>query len=86
MDTGLAKGADQTATGAGFEAIFDQITSGLAHSLKAGEQIATQGILGTGSVQATVEGVMAAEQSLQIGIGIRDKIVNAYLELSRMAI
>jgi flagellar hook-basal body complex protein FliE len=29
---------------------------------------------------------MSAEQTLQIAVGIRDKIVSAYLELSRMAI
>jgi flagellar hook-basal body complex protein FliE len=29
---------------------------------------------------------MAAEQTLQASIAIRDKIVSAYLEISRMAI
>ncbi len=29
---------------------------------------------------------MSAEQSLQTAVAIRDKVVSAYLELSRMAI
>jgi flagellar hook-basal body complex protein FliE len=33
-----------------------------------------------------VESVMAAEQSLQTAVAIRDKVVAAYLEISRMTI
>lgn len=86
LDTSSVVGGDQVDGAQGFAAVFDQIASGVAQSLRTSEQVATQGVLGTQSVQATVESVMAAEQSLQVGIGIRDRIVNAYLELSRMAI
>jgi flagellar hook-basal body complex protein FliE len=37
-------------------------------------------------VQQVVEAVMAAEQTLQSSIAIRDKVVAAYLEVSRMQI
>ena len=37
-------------------------------------------------MQQVVEAVMAAEQTLQSAIAIRDKVVSAYLEISRMAI
>ena len=40
---------------------------------------------GKASVQQVVEAVMSAEQTLQSAIAIRDKVVAAYLELSRMA-
>jgi flagellar hook-basal body complex protein FliE len=33
-----------------------------------------------------VEAVMAAEQTLQTSVAIRDKVVSAYLEISRMSI
>jgi flagellar hook-basal body complex protein FliE len=33
-----------------------------------------------------VDAVMSAEQTLQAAVAIRDKIVSAYLEISRMAI
>jgi flagellar hook-basal body complex protein FliE len=82
----LEPGAAHLGDGPGFTTVLDQIVSGVAGALKTGEKVAAEGVLGTGSVQATVESVMAAEQSLQVGIGIRDRIVNAYLELSRMAI
>jgi flagellar hook-basal body complex protein FliE len=41
-----------------------------------------------GDIQArdVVDAVMSAEQTLQAAIAIRDKIVTAYLEISRMAI
>ena len=37
-------------------------------------------------MQQVVEAVMSAEQTLQAAIAIRDKVVTAYLEISRMAI
>jgi flagellar hook-basal body complex protein FliE len=33
-----------------------------------------------------VEAVMAAEQSLQASLAVRDKVVQSYLEISRMQI
>ncbi len=44
------------------------------------------GIQGTATVQQVVEAVMSAEQTLQGAVAIRDKVVAAYLELSRMQI
>ena len=38
------------------------------------------------STREVVDSVMSAERSLQAAIAIRDKIVTAYLEVSRMAI
>jgi flagellar hook-basal body complex protein FliE len=54
--------------------------------LKTGEAISIAGIRGQASVQQVVEAVMAAEQTLQSSIAIRDKVVAAYLEVSRMQI
>ena len=44
------------------------------------------GMRGQASVQQVVDAVMSAEQTLQGAIAIRDKVVSAYLELSRMSI
>ena len=41
---------------------------------------------GKADTREAVDAVMNAEQSLQAAISIRDKIVQAYLEVSRMAI
>ena len=37
-------------------------------------------------MREVVDAVMSAEQTLQAAVAIRDKIVSAYLEISRMAI
>jgi flagellar hook-basal body complex protein FliE len=41
---------------------------------------------GEADTREVVDAVMSAEQSLQAAIAIRDRIINAYLEVSRMAI
>ena len=48
--------------------------------------MSVQGIQGEADTREVVDAVMSAEQSLQAAIAIRDKIVSAYLEVSRMAI
>ena len=55
-------------------------------ALKAAETTSVAGITDKASVQQVVESVMAAEQSLQTAIAVRDKVVSAYLEISRMTI
>lgn len=55
-------------------------------TLKVGEAAAISGIQGKASVQQVAEAVMSAEQTLQSAIAVRDKVVAAYLELSRMQI
>ena len=50
------------------------------------EAAALGGLQGKSSVQEVVQAVMSAEQSLQAALAIRDKVVAAYQEISRMAI
>ena len=50
------------------------------------ESSSVAGIQGRASVQQVVEAVMSAEQTLQGAVAIRDKVVAAYLEISRMQI
>jgi flagellar hook-basal body complex protein FliE len=57
-----------------------------ADVLRTAEATSIMGVRGQASVQEVVESVLAAEQALQAAIAIRDKVVAAYLELSRMAI
>jgi flagellar hook-basal body complex protein FliE len=63
-----------------------QVAAGMRDSLRTGEATALAGMQGKASAQQVVEAVMSAEQSLQTAIAIRDKVVSAYLEISRMAI
>lgn len=78
--------AASSGTGAEFGDVMAQLATGLRTSLRTGEAAAISGIQGKASTQQVVEAVMDAEQSLQTAIAVRDKVVAAYLELSRMPI
>jgi flagellar hook-basal body complex protein FliE len=83
---GAATGAVSGAGAASFGDMMAQVASTAVDTLKAGEAASIQGIQGKASVQQVVEAVMSAEQTLQTAIAIRDKVVAAYQEISRMAI
>lgn len=55
-------------------------------TMKGGEAAAISGIQGKASTQKVVEAIMSAEQALQVAISVRDKVVQAYQEIGRMAI
>ncbi|MGY2047705.1 flagellar hook-basal body complex protein FliE [Methylobacterium sp. JK268] len=72
--------------GPSFGDVMAQFASGVRDNLRAGEAASISGLQGKASAQQVVEAVMSAEQSLQTAIAIRDKVVSAYLEISRMTI
>lgn len=55
-------------------------------TIKGGEATAMAGMQGKASLQQVVEAVMQAEQTLHTVVAVRDKVVGAYLEISRMQI
>ena len=55
-------------------------------SLKAGEAAAISGISGDTSVQDVVQALMSAEEHLRAAIAVRDRVVAAYQEISRMQV
>jgi len=69
-----------------FGSVMASLASDAVATIRSGEALSISGIKGGASVQQVVEGVMAAEQTLQTTIAIRDKVVAAYLEISRMSI
>jgi len=71
---------------ADFSTVLGKLMTDSADILRTAEFNAVRGIMGEASVQEVVESVLAAEQTLQAAIAIRDKVTAAYLELSRMAI
>lgn len=72
--------------GADFGSLLSDLFSSTSASLKQAEATSIAGIKGKASVQQVVEAVMNAEQSLQSAIAVRDKVVSAYLEITRMQI
>jgi flagellar hook-basal body complex protein FliE len=84
------RGAQGTAAPASPAQDFGSVLQGLASSavdtLRQGEQAAAAGIAGSLPLQQVVEQVLAAERTLQASIAVRDKVVGAYQEISRLQI
>jgi flagellar hook-basal body complex protein FliE len=73
-------------SGQGFGALLKSLTEGTVNALQNGEQTAIAAIQGKTTIQNAVMATMEAEQSLQAALAIRDKVVSAFLEISRMQI
>lgn len=69
-----------------FVDVLKQLANEGADTIKNGESAAIAGIHSQASMLQVVDAVMAAERSLQTMISVRDKVVNAYQEISKMAI
>jgi flagellar hook-basal body complex protein FliE len=54
--------------------------------MQSGEAAAIQGLQGSMQPFKVVEAIMGAQRTLQQTLAIRDKVVSAYQEISRMAI
>lgn len=69
-----------------FSSVLQSFANSTIETLKQGEAAAVGGITGAVPVQSMVEHVLAAERTLQAAVAVRDKLVTAYLEISRMQI
>ncbi len=78
--------ATPAAGGGDFGKVLADVASNTVDSLKAGESAAISGISGARSVQSVVEAMLNADQALQTAVAVRDKLVSAYQEISRMNI
>jgi flagellar hook-basal body complex protein FliE len=87
-DFSAVRGTTPTAApeGADFGTTLMQLASDAANVVRQAETTSIAGVQGKASVQQVVEAVMAAEHTLQTAVAIRDKVVAAYLEISRMQI
>ncbi len=84
---GVTPPVSPASTATSFAAALNEAALRTVGSLEKAESASLQALQG-GEIQTreVVDAVMSAEQSLQAAISIRDKIVTAYLEISRMAI
>jgi flagellar hook-basal body complex protein FliE len=80
--TGSAQAAATEAMS--FASVLGGMAGDAVNSLKAAESKSFEGIQGKANTREVVDAVLSAEQSLQTAIAFRDKIVNAYLEISKM--
>jgi flagellar hook-basal body complex protein FliE len=72
--------------GEGFESFLKSFATGTVDAMRNGETTAIAAIEGKATTQQAVMATMQAEQSLQAALAVRDKIVSAFLEISRMQI
>jgi flagellar hook-basal body complex protein FliE len=72
--------------GEAFSTMISNFATNTVSKLEGAELMSVKALQGEADTREVVDAVMSAEQSLQAAIAIRDKIVTAYLEVSRMAI
>lgn len=77
---------DGTPAGDSFAEMLAAASRTTINNLTSAESVSTQALQGDMDARQVVEAVMEAERSLQTAIAIRDKLVTAYLEISRMTI
>jgi flagellar hook-basal body complex protein FliE len=56
------------------------------NSVKGGEAMSFAGIQGKSNTREVVDAVLQAEQTLKTATAFRDKIVSAYLDITKMQI
>jgi flagellar hook-basal body complex protein FliE len=81
----FARGTKSPAS-VGFANALAELAQGTIDATRAAEAVSLATVTGEMSVQQVAASIMAAEQSLQTAIAIRDKVVAAYLEIQRMPI
>jgi len=81
-----AGAASASTSGASFTQTLGQVVNDAIGSMQSGEAAAIQGLQGTMQPFKVVESIMSAQRTLQQTLAIRDKVVSAYQEISRMAI
>ncbi|SIQ02710.1 flagellar hook-basal body complex protein FliE [Rhizobium sp. RU35A] len=87
LGAGLTGQASEAARQAlSFASVMGDMASGAVTDLKQAEVKSFEGIQGKANTREVVDAVMQAEQSLQTAIAFRDKIVNAYLEITKIQI
>jgi flagellar hook-basal body complex protein FliE len=69
-----------------FADLLGHMISNTSSALRGAEAASIAGMRGQLPVAQVVQGVMAAQETLQTAIAVRDKVVTAYQEISRMAI
>lgn len=72
--------------GLGFGDVMADMAQSTINNLQQAERVSLDAVQGNANTREVVDALMTAEQSLQTAIAIRDKIVTAYLDITRMQI
>jgi len=76
----------ESAAATSFAEALGKATTETVNSMQSAEKLSVAALQGGADMREVVDAVMEAEQTLKAAITIRDKIVQSYLEISRMAI
>ncbi|MDD9908481.1 MAG: flagellar hook-basal body complex protein FliE [Ahrensia sp.] len=82
----LSQQGGPTVTDGSFAEMVSGSAQALMASLQNAETMSAAGMTGQAGVREVTDAVMSAERDLQTTIAIRDKVVSAWLDVSRMAI
>lgn len=74
------------AAGGDFSALVRDAAQGTVGALKAGEAASLNAIAGKADLNEVVTAVANAEVTLQTAVAVRDKVIQAYLDIVRMPI
>jgi len=76
--------AESAANDGGFAAVLSNVAKGAVNTIKNAESMSFAGIQGTATTREVVDAVMQAQQTLQTAIALRDKVVSAFLDVTKM--
>ena len=80
------QGPAPAAAGSGFGEMVQQAAQGALGSLKAGEAASLNAVAGKADLSQVVTAVSNAEVTLQAAVAVRDRVIQAYLDIIRMPI
>jgi flagellar hook-basal body complex protein FliE len=72
--------------GSGFSDLLQQAAGDAVNALKSGEAQSLQAVTGKADLTAVTEAVNNAEVALQAVLAVRDKVISAYQDISKLAI
>lgn len=81
-----AAGQAAAAPGGAFGEMVKQAASSTLDTMKAGEAATLQAVTGKPDMTQVVTAVSNAEVTLQAAVAVRDKVIQAYLDVIRMPI
>ncbi|WP_411839745.1 flagellar hook-basal body complex protein FliE [Paracoccus sp. ME4] len=78
--------ATPAAGGPSFADMLERVTSEAMETVRAGDAAASAGIRGELPMQDVIQATMEMETTLKTAVAVRDKLVEAYQEVLRMAV
>jgi len=66
--------------------LFAQVATDFMATMRAGEETAQAGMVGTADAHSVVQALAASQLAIETAVTVRDKVVEAYQEILRMPV